>query len=105
MDNNEHMFEDETTENTSEHSGNTYGDNGTNNNPYRNQSNPYGSNQGSVNGNRMAIHMEILTEMPVRITETLMEAVDRITSIPTIAIHIPTGRPDRRWDQMARNWV
>ena len=53
----------------------------------------------------MAIHMEILTEMPVRITETLMEAVDRITSIPTIAIHIPTGRPDRRWDQMARNWV
>lgn len=51
MDNNEHMFEDETTENASEHSGNTYGDNGTNNNPYGNQSNPYGSNQGSVNGN------------------------------------------------------
>lgn len=100
MDNNEHMFEDETEQNTAGNSGNPYGGQ----QDYR-QSDPYGSNQGSVMAIRMAIHMEILTEMPVRITETLMEAVDRITSIPTIAIHIPMGRPDRRWDQMARNWV
>ena len=97
MDNNEHMFEDETEQNTAV--------------THMEDSRTIGKaihteaiREVSM-AIRMAIHMEILTEMPVRITETLMEAVDRITSIPTIAIHIPTGRPDRRWDQMARNWV
>ena len=46
MDNNEHMFEDETEQNTAGTSGNPYGGQ----QDYR-QSNPYGSNQGSVNGN------------------------------------------------------
>lgn len=46
MDNNEHMFEDETEQNTAGNSGNPYGGQ----QDYR-QGNPYGSNQYSYNSN------------------------------------------------------